>query len=712
MGLDIVKRYWALFFLTLASFAPAILRWLDQGLQPAGLYSDYLLGLTLFLLAWASPRWLRFLLVLLWAIFQSGAQELFSALQRFPVWQDLHYLTNVDFVKNSTAGFKLAEPLYTVLLLGSASVLALLPLPRLSWRVLASSAGLLVLLYFGHSRLPFYLAGENLQARYNPLHWFVLNAMVDGPFSTTKTYDKANLPQGFKQADLQGATLLERPGRARNVLIIILEGIPGLYIPEMRQVMGLRGDAETMPQLAASTQQAMLIPDFVVHSHQTIRGLYSLICGDFSKLSWGTPKAFELQAFPDRAQDCLPAQLKKHGWSTHYLQAAGLGFMSKDRFMPLAGFEHVHGQEWFTETNPFPFEWGVVDSVFFRGARRYIQKLEQRDSPWMLTLLTVATHQPYGVTDAIAARYPSRKAAAVALLDDAVATFLKNLHQDGVLKDTLVIITSDESHGSEKASWISSWGLAMILAPDGAGLPRIKQGGYGLVDINVSVLDYFHLPVPAFLIGRSFFRDYTSPREMISYTAGSLRRHTSENMRYECSDDGRCLVGPAASLLGDPPAPLQPKQDGLDTPKSTVIARILDDNLHSAAQERVLSFAEGEQRRLTDSPGNDWSNNLVGAQYLDFPSNSVTEVRMRLQVLQAPTEGLQLRLLVKEWEYDQKNITIPELPVLQSGDVLERSFSFNNNEARKNFSFFLIGDDVDALVQIDQFDVVIRTDKG
>ncbi len=712
MGLDIVKRYWALFFLALASFAPASLRWFDQGIQPAGLYSDCLLGLTLFLLAWASPRWLRFLLVLLWAIFQGGAQELFSALQRFPVWQDLHYLTNIDFVKNTTAGFKLAEPLYTALLLGSASVLALLPLPRLSWRVLASSAGLLILLYFGHSRLPFHLAGESLQARYNPLHWFVLHAMVDGPFSTTKTYDKANLPQGFKQADLQGVALLEGPGRAKNVLIIVLEGIPGLYIPEIRQAMGVMGDAETMPQLAANTRQAMLIPDFVVHSHQTIRGLYSLICGDFSKLSWNTPKAFELQTFPDRAQDCLPAQLKKHGWSTHYLQAAGLGFMSKDRFMPLAGFEHVHGQEWFTETNPFPFEWGVVDSVFFRGARRYIQKLEQRDSPWMLTLLTVATHQPYGVTDAIAARYPSRKAAAVALLDGAVATFLKNLHQDGVLKDPLVIITSDESHGSEKASWISSWGLAMILAPDGADLPRIKQGGYGLVDINLSVLDYFHLSVPASLIGRSFFRDYTSPREMISYTAGSLRRHTSENMRYECSNDGRCLVGPAPSLLGDPPAPLQPKQEGLGTPQSTVIAKILDGNLHFAAQERVLSFAEGEQRRLTDTPGNDWSNNLVGAQYLDFPSNSVTEVHLRLQVLQAPTEGLQLRLLVKEWEYDQKSITIPELPVLQSGDVLERSFSFNNNEARQNFSFFLVGDDVDALVQIDQFDVVIRTDKG
>lgn len=694
--------------LGLVSFAPAALRLLEQGVQAAGLLSDCLLGLTFFLLAWASPHWVRVLLLCIWAVFQVGAQELFFALHRFPIWQDLHYLTNADFVKNSTAGAKLSSPVFAVIQLGSACICALLPLRRLSLQIFAFACAVLMLFFYGHSRLAHRLDAQSLTARYNPLHWFILDAVTNAPLFGGKQFTPEKLPIGLTQVDLKGLPLIEKHS-AKNILIIVLEGIPGLYLPEIREAMGVSATDTSMDKLAAATSTAMLIPDFTVHSHQTIRGLYSILCGDFSKFSWDTPKAFELQSFPERAKDCLPAQLKEHGWSTHYLQAANLGFMSKDRFMPLVGFEHVHGQEWFTETNPFPFEWGAVDSVFFRGARNYIKKLEERGAPWMLTLLTVATHQPYGVSDAIAARYPSRKAATVALLDDAVASFLKKLRQDGVLKNTLVIITSDESHGSELAAWVSSWGLGMVLSPDTPELPRIKEGGYGLVDIAVSVLDYFDLPVPASFVGRSMFRNYITPRDMVSYTAAALRRLTSTNMRYECSDDGRCLGGPATSLLGEPPAPLQPVPDKLAREMSG-IAQTLNKNLQFAEQERVLSFADGEQRRITDAPGNDWSDNLIGAQYLDFPANSTTEVRMRLKVLQAPAEGLQLRWLVREWEYEQKNVAVPELPVLHSGEELDRSFSFDNSTARQNFSFYLVASGVDALVQIDQFDVVIRTD--
>lgn len=700
-------RYWPLSILGIASFAPAGLRLLTQSGQGAGLFSDCLLGLGVFCLAWAAPRWLRIVLLLVWAIFQVCAHELFFSLQRFPVWQDLHYLGDADFVRNSTVGFAFSSPLYALLQLGSVGLLALLPLPRLPLRPLVGSLLVLTLLFFGHGRWPLRAdAEQNLTARYNALHWFILDAFKRQLPMAVPELAPADLPPGLRQADLQGSPLLAEH-RAKNVLLIVLEGIPGLYIPEIRQAMGTRAGGVSMDALAAGTRQAMLIPDFTVHSHQTIRGLYALLCGDFSKLSWNTPKAIELQAVPERAQDCLPAQLRSHGWSTHYLQAANLGFMSKDRFMPLVGFEQVHGVEWFSEPNPFPFEWGMVDSAFFQGARRYIQDLEKAGTPWMLTLLTVGTHQPYAVTDSIAARYPSRKAATVALLDEAVATFLARLHRDGVLRDTLVLIISDESHGSEVASWTSAWGLGMVLAPD-AGLPRVKQGGYGLVDVTASVLDYFELPVPASVLGRSFFRDYEHPREMFSYTASALRRH-SGGMRYECSDDGRCLGGPAPSLLGDPPEPLQEAADAI-AQETGALARALDNNLVGTGGERVLSFATGEQRRINEVMGNDWSDNLIGAQYLDFPADSDVEVRLRLQVLQAEGEGLQLRLLVKEWEKEQGDINIPELPVLHSGDVLERSFSFHNNRARQTFSFFLVASGTKALVQIDQFDVVIRTD--
>ncbi|MDO5675766.1 MAG: LTA synthase family protein [bacterium] len=634
---------------------------------------------------------------------------MFFSLQRYPIWQDLHYLRDADFVKNSTAGFKLSAPIFAVIQFISAALLVFLPLRRLAGRVFIGSVAVLGLFFFGHSRLSGHFPEQSLTARYNPLHWFILDASLNNSLFGGAEHIDVALPASLKQADLQGQTLIEK-GTAKNVLIVILEGIPGLYHPEIREAMGVTASNTSMDKLAAaSPAPAMLIPDFSAHSHQTIRGLYSILCGDFSKFSWDTPKAFELQSMPERARDCLPAQMREHGWSTHYLQAANLGFMSKDRFMPLVGFEHVHGLEWFTETNPFPFEWGVVDSVFFRGARNYIKNLEKRDQPWVLTLLTVGTHQPYAVTDAIAAKYPSRMAATVALLDDAVASFLKTLRKDGVLKDTLVFIVSDESHGSALATWVSSWGLGIVLAPDGSVLPRLKQGGYGLVDTTVSVLDYFDLPVPLTVVGRSFFRDYDSPREMLSYTAAALRRHTGTGMRYECSDDGRCLGGTAASILGEPATPLQ-KVPRKQAREMSAIARTLDRNLQSADRERVLSFAAGEQRRLNDLPGNDWSDNLIGAQYLDFPANTVVDVHLRLKMLQAPAEGVQLRLLVKEWEQNQSNIAIPELPLLKKGEEVEQSFSFNNEQARQSFSFFLVGTSANALVQIDQFDVVIRAD--
>ena len=705
----VLRQIVSFLVLALLSFSPAGLRLIEQWGQFAGLFSDFLTGLAFFLLVWVCPRWLRIAPVLVWVLFQITAQELFFSLQRYPIWQDLHYLSNADFVKNSTAGFRLSAPLFASIQLVSGLLATLLPLRRLAGRIFIGSVAMIGLFFFGHSRLSGHFIDQSLTARYNPLHWFILDAITNNPLFGNGKHVEVALPAGLKQADLQGKALLEK-GAAKNVLIVILEGIPGLYIPEIREAMGVTASDTSMDKLAAaSPAPAMLIPDFSAHSHQTIRGLYSILCGDFSKFSWDTPKAFELQSQPERANDCLPAQMREHGWSTHYLQAANLGFMSKDRFMPLIGFEHVHGLEWFTETNPFPFEWGVVDSVFFRGARNYIKKLEKRGAPWMLTLLTVGTHQPYAVTDAIAAKYPSRKAATVALLDEAVGSFLKGLRRDGVLKDTLVIITSDESHGSELATWVSSWGLGMVLAPDGAALPRLKQGSYGLVDTTVSVLDYFDLPVPLSVLGRSFFRDYDSPREMFSYTAAALRRHTSANIRYECTDDGRCLGGEATSILGEPATPLQ-KVPRKQAREMNAIARTLDKNLQSADKERVLSFAAGEQRRLNDLPGNDWSDNLIGAQYLDFPANSAVDVHMRLKVLQAPADGVQLRLLVKEWEHDQSNVAIPALPILKKGEELERSFSFSNVQARQNFSFFLVGTSTNALVQIDQFEVVIRAD--
>ena len=161
----------------------------------------------------------------------------------------------------------------------------------------------------------------------------------------------------------QGTKLLPPgKGKAKNVLIVILEGIPGIYLPGIRQEMHVADGNYQMENLAKSTSDGMLVPDFVDHSHQTIRGLYALHCGDFSKFSYEMPKAMELQSNPERAAECLPAQLSKQGWQSHYLQGAGLQFMNKEKAMPTMGFQHVHGVEWFTERTQNDFIWGTTDA--------------------------------------------------------------------------------------------------------------------------------------------------------------------------------------------------------------------------------------------------------------------------------------------------------------------------------------------------------------
>jgi hypothetical protein len=695
--------------LVVAGFSPLLIRLAGQGFaEPVGLLSDATVGLLFVTLALLSPYWLRVIMSLAWLLFQIGSHELLVAMQRLPTWRDVQYLTDPDFVANSVAGFSPALPWGILVVLACGGAACLVPFKGLSWRQIRWPSGLILVLMGLHWVADSRLDDQDMVARFSPVHWFVL----DGATALLHVQEPkvtVSLPTGMDELDLSGKPLLTE-GKAKNVLIVVMEGVPGLYYPEIAKAMGTVDKASTMPKLAAATRDAMVIPDFSVHSHQTIRGLYSMLCGDYSKFSWDTPKAFELQVDSPRNQECLPARLAEQGWSTHFLQGANLSFMSKDRVMPQIGFQHVHGQEWFSEPNPFPFEWGVVDEVFFRGAQRYIGALRAKKEPWMLTLLTVGTHQPYAVSEKNARRYPSRKQASVALLDKAVADFLTTLRRKGALDDTLVIITSDESHGSGLADWISSWGLAVVLAPEKRQLPRIKTGGHGLVDMTASVLDYLGVEPSPSIIGRSFFRQYDTPREMISYTSSTRRWHTAGGLRYECADDGRCRVGVASSILGE--APDMTPLGNRDGDSLFGFTAALDRKLQKPSKTRVLQFASGELRRLPDKMTSEWADNLIGAQYLNFPANASIRVTIRYKAMETPETGVHLKLLLKQWEAPRGDIEMPEFPVLFAGEEGEIKFKFKNPKAGQSFSFHLLGEGENAVIRMDEFSVTVQKGRG
>ncbi|MEE1886550.1 LTA synthase family protein [Pseudomonas carassii] len=680
----------AILVLVIPLTARALLGWSN----PFGYLSDLAIGSLLLLLVHGRPWWLALPLLLAWGGLWVASAELVSAVGRLPTVDDLTYLVDPQFMENSTAGALAHAWLPALLIVGLGAWLASVwrspvgtPLPRRLWAVPLALFGL----HWGGQQLApsdadqwrqYGLTHQALSAAMGKLQHQALSGMGREPAVTPLS------SAGLTQSDLNGVKLLDAPGKARNLLIITVEGIPGAYLRPNREALGSRFQQDLMPRLSQWAERGMNTPDYVLHTHQTIRGLYAMLCGDYDKLANGTPKGVELLTQQQRNQACLPAQLREAGFVTHYLQGAGLRFMAKDRIMPHIGFDAVHGLEWFANDNYLEFPWGKDDRAFFEGALDYVGELRKQPQPWMLTLLTVGTHQPYSAPDAYLQRFDTPKQAAVAYLDDALGGFLDSLERQGVLQDTLVIVTSDESHGIDGVRLASAWGFNLTLAPEQAQLPRLKQGTYGHIDLSTSLLDYFALPIPAALGGRSLYRDYDSGREMISYTNGMLRYHDGQGTFSECDFQQRCRRYASSGFIADQAKFLGRGDDSLG-PQLNLLAASLDQSLLQTPLNLRYQFGGPSPIALAARIKDDWADNLIGAQYLEMPEGSRTRVRLKVRALD-PRHAAYIRLKAKELEQDVQ-LGLPEEIRVTADEPLEMEFDFDNPTVRKAFSFHLLG---------------------
>lgn len=687
---------------------PLVLRLTLGWSDPLGYLSDLGSGGLLIALLHRRSGWLVLPVLLAWSALTLVNVELVSAVGRMPNLSDLVYLTDPQFVENSTGG-GFAHPWLATLQLTTLTLWLAAqrtspprlapPLPRQAW-------ALPMLLLLVHGAVQSWRPSEADQWNlFNLPHQLVTAGIAAGQERAQLWLEgdeatRAPSMEGLTRLDLEGQKLLAAPGQARNVLIIALEGIPGAYINANRQALNSSYRENLMPHLSAWAERGMNTPDYVLHSHQTIRGLYAMLCGDYDKLDDGTPKGVEMLNQTHRNRACLPAQLRQHGFSTHFLQGAGLRFMAKDRIMPHIGFDTTLGMEWFTRPAYLEFPWGRDDKSFFEGALDYVGQLQQTDKPWMLTLLTVGTHQPYSAPDDYLQRYDNAKQAAVGYLDDALDAFLVNLERQGVLENTLVVITSDESHGLDDVRLASSWGFNLMLAPE--PLPRIKRGVHGHVDLTASVLDYFDFPVPSSLSGRSMFRDYTTGRQIMSFTNGKLRYHDGKDTFTECDFLQRCRDYRSEGFIADQ-ANYAGQYSGQRARLVAARATALGQSLSATALNQRYQFGSTEKIPLPAQVSNDWTDNLIGAQYLEMPKGSQTRVSLTIRAVE-PDHAAYISLKAKEFERDVP-MDLPTDVAVTPEQPLVMNISFDNPQPRKAFSFHLLGHGVGA-IEISDFSVV------
>jgi len=532
--------------LVLASLllAPLVLRLaaiVDRAAAPVagdlhGLISDVLVALValpLLLVVGRLSRYSALLLVGVWTIFHYANYESIRVLGALASIHDIGFLGDTTFLLGSALA--VSRPLVLGLVTAVSMILASRGLrggagtPSV-WRVVSTSAGAAGLLFGVHLLWPwtdeiaFWRQTDFVQQATYELLRTPLHSDERRPRFASPPEAMLDLVPELR-ADLEGELIIAREGRAKNVLLVVIESLSGGHVASLAADHGYRTPHRLL-ELDALARANLGYSTFFAQQRKTNRGMYAILCGELPNLLVGVPKMTEFTSGGWRR--CLPEVLGDAGYETVYMQAAPLAFMMKDQFMPRAGFDRVYGDSHLQRAG-YRTQWGMDDHSFFENGLDMVEALREAPKPWFLTLLTAGTHHPFSVPPDFETDAATPGSRALAYADLAAGSFFRQLAARGILEDTLVLITSDESRGREMEtptgatgdSMAESWGILIVLLPERRSL-RIAEP-FGQVDLATSILDYLDLSeLGTHFFGRSVFREYSRGR--LLFFANTNRR--------------------------------------------------------------------------------------------------------------------------------------------------------------------------------------------
>lgn len=238
---------------------------------------------------------------------------------------------------------------------------------------------------------------------------------------------------------------------------------------------------------------------------------------------------------------CLGDILDAQGYDLTYMGGASTRFAGKKVFYEGHGFDRSLGRDELEDqvTPPdYLNDWGLYDDTLLDMATERIRKLADNDDrqPYAMFALTLAAHPPFG-NPAQACLENQGTFDGVDILYSVKCTgwlvrrFLKRLDEEGLLDNTLVVISSD--HLSMKNSeWpqlvdAERENTFMML---GEGVPagkRIRRQG-SMVDVYPTVLEAmgFTLDARAAGLGRSLFAK--DPTLVEEYGLETINGHMAE----------------------------------------------------------------------------------------------------------------------------------------------------------------------------------------
>jgi phosphoglycerol transferase MdoB-like AlkP superfamily enzyme len=337
-----------------------------------------------------------------------------------------------------------------------------------------------------------------LLAETSPWFNWTVNPVMD-----EKTFVGTARTLGIEKMLAPPPTTPMRSPRNLNVVLIYQESSFNRYLSLFD------GTNNTQPRLSGYTNRMELFPNFfsdfpgsVNARFATLSGLYPVQDYDtFTFNHVGVKSIFEI--------------LHEHGYASSVFDSASLDYTGFRDFLRGRGIDAMYDADTMAGRNDGPqVSWGLNEGVTLKAIQSQIKQYAASHQKFFISYFPVAPHSPF---DGIPSQFQKFTATNrtdyvpqykndLLYLDWVIASIVDELKTNGLLDNTLVVITDDhgemlgENGGPIGHGWAITPQLTniplIIMDPDNPGY-RINDTIGSQVDLLPTILDMLGIPVPA-----------------------------------------------------------------------------------------------------------------------------------------------------------------------------------------------------------------------
>ena len=366
----------------------------------------------------------------------------------------------------------------------------------------------------------------------NPVFSFLYSLGKSGDYIVEYKYfddeECSRLTEGFFTTQSTGADTLLNTSRP-NILLIVMESCGG-------QFTEIGGHDEITPHLNRLTREGVYFTECYANSWRTDKGCVSILSG------YPAFPVTSVMKVPEKSRKLpsLARSLSAEGYSCSFLYGGDINFTNMRSYVMGSGYSHLTWKADFSLQAQESAKWGVEDGIMSQTVLEQVSR--QESSPWMMTWLTLSSHEPWDVP---VRRLDDEVFNAFHYLDSCIGHLIAQLRQSPAWKDLLVVILPDHGYrykGINETTRLFNH-IPMIWVGGAVKAPCRIDRLCCQSDLAATLLGQMGLPHDEFTFSRDVLSSsYQRPMAFHTYVNGVTLYDSTGFMSYDL-DAERIIAG-------------------------------------------------------------------------------------------------------------------------------------------------------------------------